>query len=159
MAREAKHTVVANDLAVAKVIKDAKAKIADGKITKQQEWKVVGVPGLSLVVTPSGAASYHVRCMAGSGVRRKQVRRAIGRADGPLAIKFSKARAKAIDLAGAAKGTKDEEQDRTTLRQLFDQFEQNDQERSPRTMSDYREALERDIFDALGDVPVVEITA
>jgi integrase len=159
MAREAKNTVVANDLAVSKIIRDTKAKIDDGKITKQQEWKVVGVPGLSLIVTPSGAASYQVRCMAGTGVRRKQVRRAIGRADGPLAIKFSKARAKAIELAGAAKGIKDEEQDKATLRQLFDQFEEHDIDRSPRTMSDYREALERDIFKELADVPVAEITA
>jgi integrase len=151
MAREAKNTVAANDLAVTKITK--------AKVTKQAEWKVVGVPGLSIIVNPSGVASYQVRCMAGMGARRKQVRRAIGRANGPLAIKFSEARAKALDLAGIAKGTRDEAQDPTTLRQLFDQFEENDRDRSPRTMSDYREALERDVFEELGKVPVVEVTA
>ena len=151
MAREAKNTVAANDLAVAKVIKR--------KVTKQSEWKVLGVPGLSIVVSPTGVASYQVRCMAGTGARRKQVRRAIGHANGPLAIKLSKARADAIALVGAAKGAKDEATDKTTLRQLFDQFVENNQGRSLRTVSDYRGALERDVFDELGHVPVVEITA
>jgi integrase len=151
MAREAKNTVAANDLAVAKVIKR--------KVAKQSEWKVLGVPGLSIVVSPTGVASYQVRCMAGNGARRKQVRRAIGHANGPLAIKLSKARADAIALVGAAKGTKDEATDKTTLRQLFDQFVENNQGRSLRTVSDYRGALERDVFDELGHVPVVEITA
>ena len=151
MAREAKNTVAANDLSVAKIIKR--------KVTKQAEWKVLGVPGLSIVVSPSGVASYQVRCMAGTGARRKQVRRAIGHANGPLAIKLSKARADAIALVGAAKGAKDEAQDKTTLRHLFDQFAENDQGHALRTMSDYRGALERDVFEELGDVPVVEITA
>lgn len=151
MAREAQNVVAANDLAVTKILKS--------KVEKQTEWKVQGVPGLSVIVTPSGRASYQVRCMAGSGVRRKQVRRTIGQAVGPHAIKFGAAKSKALDLTRTAKGAKEETQDQTTLRQLFDQFEANDRARSLRTMSDYREALERDVFDELGKVPVVEITA
>jgi len=151
MAREAQNVVAANDLAVTKILKS--------KVEKQTEWKVHGVPGLSVIVTPSGRASYQVRCMAGSGVRRKQVRRMIGQAVGPHAIKFSAAKSKALDLTRTAKGAKEETQDKTTLRELFDQFEKNDRARSLRTMSDYREALERDVFGELGKVPVVEITA
>ena len=151
MAREYKNTVVANDLAVTKILKT--------KVDKQTEWKVLGVPGLSIIVSPSGRASYQVRCMAGSGVRRKQVRRMVGQAAGPHAIKFSAAKSKALDLTSSAKGAKEATQDKTTLRDLFDQFEENDRERSIRTMSDYREALERDVFGELGKVPVVEITA
>ncbi len=151
MAREAKNTVAANELAVAKIIKT--------KVAQQTEWKVLGVPGLSVIVTPSGAASYYVRCMAGAGVRRKQVRRSIGRANGPLAIKFSVAKGRATDMTRGAAKADDGPKDDTTLRQLFDQFQEHDRDRSPRTMSDYREALERDIFEELGDVPVVEITA
>jgi len=151
MARTAKNTVTANDLAVGKVIKT--------KVDRQTEWRVTGVPGLSIIVNPSGTASYHVRCMSGSGARRKQVRRLIGRANGPLALKLSVAKDRAIDMARAAADGADDTKDNTTLRQLFEQFEENDRDRSLRTMSDYREALERDIFQELGDVPVAEITA
>lgn len=151
MAREAQNTVPANELSI--------EKIAKTKVAKQSEWKVDGVPGLSVLVSPTGVASYQVRCMAGSGVRRKQVRRAIGRANGPLAIKLSEAKAKALDLTRTAAGVQVEKTDGTTLRQLFEQFESNDRERSARTMSDYREALERDVFGALGDVPISEITS
>lgn len=151
MAREAKNTVPANALAVAKILKS--------KVEKQTEWKVLGVPGLSVIVSPGGAASYQVRCMAGVGVRRKQVRRTIGQATGPLAIDFNKAKNDALDTTRVAKGAKPENLDKTTLRKLFDQFEANSSDQSPRTMSDYREALERDIFKGLGDVPLVEITA
>jgi integrase len=151
MARDYKNTVAANDLAVTKILKS--------KVDKQTEWKVLGVPGLSIIVSPSGRASYQVRCMAGSGVRRKQVRRMVGQAVGPHAIKFSAAKAKALDLTRTAKGVKEEAQDSTTLQELFAQFEANDRERSVRTMSDYREALTRDVFPELGKVPLVEITA
>jgi len=162
MGREAQNAVAANDLAVTKILKT--------KVEKQTEWKVLGVPGLSVIVTPSGRASYQVRCMAGAGARRKQVRRTIGQATGPHAIKFSAAKTKALDLTKIARGDKEEAQDKTTLRQLFDQFEQNDRDRAERTKSDYREALAREypsakgvpavgVFRDLGDVPVAEITS
>ena len=156
MPREAKNTIAANDLAIAKRLKPAK----DGTPPAAGEWKVVGVPGLSLVISQSGSASYHVRFYAGSGARRKQVRQAIGRANGPTTIKLADAKAKAIKIASDGPiGYGDDGSPQTTLRQLFSQFEENDKDRAPRTMSDYREALERDIFKMLGNVPVGEITA
>lgn len=152
MPRIAKLIISANDLAVSKKIKT--------EVTEQQEWKIEGVPGLSLVKKPSGVATYYVRFMAGSGARRKSIREAIGRANGPTAIKFTEARAKAINIAANGAGARGDDGEKAmTLRQLFDLFEQNDQDRAPRTMADYREHLERDIFKALGDVPVAEITA
>jgi len=135
------------------------ANILKRKVERQTEWKVSDVPGLSIVVTPSGLASYYVRCTAGIGARHKQVRRMIGHATGKLAIEFSEAKAKALMLVVTAKGFKEEAQDKTTLRELFKQFEDHDRDRSARTVSDYREALERDVFEELGHVPVVEITA
>ena len=135
----------------------ARAKTATGK---QGEWKIDGVPGMSLAIKPSGVAIYYVRFMAGQGARRKQFRQALGRANGPTAIKFAVARENALKAArdgAAAHGDDGEKQ--ITLKQLFAQFEENDKKRSPRTMGDYRDALERDIFKTLGDVPVAEITA
>ena len=127
---------------------------------KQREWKIDGVPGMSLAIKPSGVAIYYVRFMAGQGARRKQFRQALGRANGPTALKFAVAREKALKAAreGAAAYADDAEK-QTTLKELFAQFEENDKKRSPRTMADYRDALERDIFKTLGDVPVAEITA
>ena len=135
MPREAVNAVAANDLAIEKRLKLGK----DGLPLEIGEWKVVGVPGLSLVMKPSGVATYFVRFMAGAGARRKQVRQAIGRANGPTAIKLSKAKAQAISIATDGAPA-------TTLRQLFDQFEENDQDRAARTMGDYCEALERDVL-------------
>lgn len=169
MPREAKLTVAANDLAVAKAIKT--------EVDSQQEWKVEGVPGLSLVKKPSGVATYYVRFMVGAGAKRKSVREALGRANGPESIKLSDARKKAANRrVSGAEGREDDGSPKITLRQLFDQFEENNRDRAPRTMSDYREHLERDIFgpvksDAeeavarrvkskvrLGDLPVAEVT-
>jgi integrase len=162
MPRKATRIVSANDLAIAKVAKTP--------VEVQTEWKVDQVQGLSLVMKPArvdergnkepGVATYYARVMAGEGARRKQVRQAIGRANGPRAIKLSEAKKLVRDIlqngptlhGGAGEGA-------VTLRQLFGQFEQNDKKRAPRTMADYRDALERDIFKTLGDVPVSEITA
>ena len=84
MPASTKNSVAANDLAV--------TKIARSKPTTQREWKIEGVPGLSIVVKPSGVATYYVRFQAGTGARRGNVRRAIGRASGPLAIKLAEQR-------------------------------------------------------------------
>jgi integrase len=102
--------------------------------------------------------------MAGKGARRKSVRRAIGpandREDGHKAIKLSEAKAKALELfTGGTAHFDDDGGPSTTLRQLFEQFEENDKSRAPRTVADYRDALERDIFEGLGHVPLGEITA
>jgi integrase len=154
--REAVKTVAANDLAIEKRLKLGKDKTP----LEAGEWKVVGVPGLSLLMKPTGVATYFVRFMAGTGARRKQVREALGRANGPTSIRLSDAKEKAINIArdGASRFDSDGAPT-TTLRQLFEQFAENDRDRAPRTMNDYREALQRDVFKSLGDVPVAEITA
>src|SRR5690349_14507849 len=128
MPREASKTVVANDLAIEKRLKLGKDKAP----LETGEWKVVGVPGLSLLMKPSGVATYFVRFMAGTGARRKQVRQALGRANGPTAIKLSDARERAINVArdGASRFDSDGAPT-TTLRQLFDQFAENDRDRAP----------------------------
>ena len=161
MPREVKNAVKPKDTAIVALIKRelAKREQAGADDARQQEWKVEGVPGLSLALKTSGVAIFYVRFMAGKGARRKQVRQALGHANGPTGIKLSDAKEKAINIArdGAARFENDGAP-ATTLRQLFDQFEANDRDRAARTMGDYREALERDIFKVLGDVPVVEIT-
>ena len=48
MPREAKLIVAANDLAIGKVLRLGK----DGSPPDAGEWKVIGVPGLSLVIEP-----------------------------------------------------------------------------------------------------------
>ena len=88
-----------------------------------------------------------------------QVRQVIGRASGATAIKLAAAKARALEVASDGPTGGDDAEPRQTLRQLFAQFEANDRDRAPRTMLDYREALERDVFKKLGDVPVDEITA
>lgn len=156
MPAKAKNTIPANDLSVKKVL----ATESD----RQIEWKIVGVPGLSLVKMPSGSATYFVRFMAGKGARRKSVRQALGPAndwaDGRKAMKLSDAKAQAIALSASGKSAKeDDSSSKIPLQVLFAQFEANDKDRAPRTMADYREALERDVFGELGKVPVGEITA
>src|SRR5262245_52402576 len=125
MPREVKNKVAASDTAVVALIKRelAKREKAGGSAAKQQEWKVEGVPGLSLALKPSGVAIYYVRFMAGHGARRKQIRQAIGQANGPTAIGLPKARTQAIKIASEGPtGFGDDGSPKVTLRQLFDQF-------------------------------------
>jgi hypothetical protein len=69
------------------LVKSAKAKPAlvvgkaTGKPTKKlvtTEYKIDGIPGLALVVQPSGRGTYFVRYQIGSGPTRKQLRVKIG---------------------------------------------------------------------------------
>lgn len=169
MPRKAQNTVVANVEAIAALLKretEKRAKAKTDDTTKQKEWKIAGVPGLSLALKPSGVAIYYVRFMAGGGARRKQMRKALGRANGATAIKLADAKAEALGIA--RDGAKDYGNDREpglTLRVLFDKFEafdqspKNDKSRAASTLSAYRAAFERDVFKSLGNVPVDEITA
>lgn len=180
MARKAANTVPAQERSIEAVIKKEIERQTKAGERKQTEWKVEGVPGLSVVLSKSGDASYHLRFMAGSGARRKQVRQAIGRARGDKSIGFGAARSKALAVATdgpSALGIEETTAEaRVTLRALFEQFEQwnqrpnNDDAISPRTLADYHDQLERDVFTneekknkkdnilRLGDVPVGEIT-
>ena len=171
MPRDAKNTVAANVEAIAALLKreiDGRAKgktKGDARIV-QREWKISGVPGLSLALKPSGVAIYYARFMAGEGVRRKQVRKALGQANGPTAIKLAEAKDKALRVAkdGPQAYDKDAEPN-ITLRALFEKFEafsespKNDRCLAPHTISNYRAAFERDVFKSMGDVPVEQISA
>ena len=164
MPRIAKNTVTANAEAITALIKRETAK--RGATARQQEWKVLGVPGLSLALKPSGVAIYYMRFMAGHGARRRQVRKAIGQANGATAIKLADAKAAALRVA--RDGPQDYANDGEpgiTLTALFEKFEafersaKHDRRRTESTMSAYRAAFEKDVFGELGSVPVAEITA
>jgi integrase len=168
MPRKAQNKIAAQERAIEAALKKGLAAQGEaGDKKKQIEWKVDGVPGLSLVLMKSGEASFHVRFVAGEGVRRKQQRKAIGRADGPSAIGLVKARSIALAVAKdgpAVLGIDTSSGDlKATLKKVFDQFEAWNQKPgngdaiSPRTLSDYHDQFERDVFPTLGDVPVAEI--
>ena len=167
MAGKAKRLLPFNDQAVSKV--------ARTKVDRQTEWKIAGAPGLSLVVKPSGIATFFVRYQVGKGTDRTLRRQAIGRAkddEQHARITLHDARTKAlaftsdVALGGdpIAKAQSDEAEAKArknalTFRQLFEERVSKDDKRSERTMGDYRAVLEADVFDELGDLPAHEITA
>ncbi|MGE0056010.1 MAG: tyrosine-type recombinase/integrase [Hyphomicrobium sp.] len=168
MAREATNTVKAQDRSIDATLKRELEKRELGGAKRQCEWAVEGVPGLRLVLMKSGEASYHIRFMAGQGARRKQHRKSLGRANGPGAIGLAKARSIALAVAKdgpAALGIDAANGDEAaTLERVFDQFEAwnskpgNGDAIAPRTLADYRDQLERDVFPTLGRVPIGELT-
>jgi|SoiMethySBSTD1v2_1073268.scaffolds.fasta_scaffold350284_1 integrase len=168
MAGKAQNTVRFNDQLV--------AKIARTKVARQTEWKVEGVRGLSLVVKPTGTATFYVRYQVGSndsqlGTKRVERRTAIGQYD-PRVFSLHAARTAAETLMASVATGGDpvaEEKakaaeakakaDALTLRQLFDERCAKDARRAERTLADYRLALEADVFPILGDVAANEIDA
>lgn len=168
MPRQAERAVPAQDRSIAAALKKELLRQVEADERRQIEWKVEGAPGLTLVLMKSGEASYHLRFMAGEGVRRKQHRKSIGRANGPASIGIAKARSQAFALAkdgpsvlGIEKASGNKQ---VTLRDLFNQFSDwnqrpgNGDAISARTLADYSEQLERDVFSSLGNVPLDEIT-
>lgn len=167
MAGKTKRLLPFNDQAIAKV--------ARTKVDRQAEWKIAGAPGLSLVVKPSGVATFFVRYQVGKGADRTLRRQAIGRAkddEQQARITLHAARTKALAVTSAvalggdpiAKAQSDEAEAKArksalTFRQLFEERVSKDDKRSERTMEDYRAVLEADVFDKLGHLPAHEITA
>lgn len=140
-----------------KVIRAAKA--IGGKPT---EYRVKGSRGLVLIVQSSGKASwfcfYHVR----QGSKRKLRKYWIGSRDvTPLreareeAARVMRAAEKGQDPVGEAEARRGS----LTLRNLFEQRLELDQDTSTRTLEDYRKELELDVFPRIGDVPAVELTS
>src|SRR5262245_14428973 len=159
MPAKVKNAVAANAEAIPSLIRKTDKAEPDARL----EWKVTGVPGLSLVRTANGVWSWSLRFMAGTGARRKSVRRAIGPASGPVAKSLADAKAEALNVAAnGPAGFGDDGEAKQTLRELFDAFEQFNQNspkgRSPRTLRNYRYYLEKDIFPTLGHVPVNALT-
>ncbi len=153
-ASRSRQTVKANDLAV--------AKIARTKLDKQAEWYVEGERGLSIVVKPSGVATYYVRYQLGKGGRRKQVRHALGRA-AEGGMKLADARTKARSFMSEVATGLDPVAEQAardaslTLRQLFEERCKFDTDTAPRTLDDYKMALTKDVLPDLGDRPATEI--
>jgi integrase len=153
-------TAKANDLVI--------AKLAKTKVTKQTEWCIEGERGLSLVVKPplpgksSGIATYFVRYQLGKGRDRQQVRLAIGRA-GEGGMPLAKARERAKELMTKVESGIDPVAEQRaigaemTLRQLFEERFAKDEDTAARTLQDYKDILEKDVFATLGDRPANHI--
>jgi integrase len=154
MTGKAKNVVPFNDKAV--------ARIARQQSSKQVEWKIEGVPGLSLAVKPSGTATYYVRYQSGTGTARRQRREAIGK---HRLISLHEARKRALAIMSkVAEGCDPaadaaSARDALTLRALFEERVGKDARTAPRTLDDYRLVLETHVFDALGKRPAGAITA
>lgn len=168
MPRQADNVIPGQDRSIEAALRKEVAEQTSSGLRRQVEWKIDGTPGLRLVLMKSGEASYHLRFMAGEGVRRKQQRKSIGRANGPSAIGFAKARSVALALAKDGPGALGIDQStgnkQLTLADLFQKFEEwnkrpgNGDAISPRTLADYGEQLTRDVFKSLGSVPIDEIS-
>ena len=162
-----------NKEAVAKFVRDVlaaheriKAGKQDGRIT-QEERTIDGVRGLSVVVKPSGVATYLVRYQIGKGKGRKKRCQAIGRW-GPGGVSLHDARTKALAaMTEVSKGGDPiaTERERAnakaelTLRELFAERVEKDTRRAERTLADYGLALEADVFPDLGDLPANDVDA
>jgi integrase len=158
MTGKARNSVAYNDLAVSKK--------ARAQVGKQIEWQIETVPGLSLVVKPSGVATFYVRYHVGQGSKIKHRRKALGQyGDKPHQMSLSDARDAALEIRGAVRKGSDPVREATvsssslTLRQLFDERVKKDGKRAQRTLDDYKLALEADVFPDLGDLPASEIDA
>jgi integrase len=152
------------------VVKAAKAKAAlvldkaTGERVERRvttEYKIDGVPGLALVVQPSGRGTYFVRYQIGSGATRKQLRVRIG--DRKL-IDLKDAKSEALSLmAGVSKGQDPAFEKATkfsniSLSDLVEQFEQIEDRLAPQTRADYVYALQLDILPTLGVLAADQIT-
>src|SRR5204862_1146082 len=133
----------------------------------QQERQIEGVRGLSVVVKPSGLATFLVRYQVGSGNERLKRCQAIGRwGAGGLSLHDARTKALAV-MAEVAKGSDPIAAKREranakaalTLRQLFAERVEKDGRRAERTLNDYGLALEADVCPELGDLSANEIDA
>jgi integrase len=158
MSRSPVNVLKANDQAIAKV--------ARTKVDKQAEFKIEGVPGLTLIITPGGAATFYYRYQVGKGSARKFRRAALGKygQGGHGGLGIAAARQKALELATETEGGTDVVAEtkaaaaKMTLRQLFELRREKDDVTAPRTLDDYAEVLARHVWKALGDKPADEIT-
>lgn len=152
MARTSGQSIKYNELAV--------AKIAKTKIDRQAEFTIEGVPGLMLIVRPTGVASWLVQYQVGKGPSRKRVRTTIGKFG---KMKLADAREQAMEIVRQASTGVDAVADARnrnqalTLRGLFEARFAGDKDTAERTLEDYRAVLERDVFPELGNFPANEI--
>jgi integrase len=129
---------------------------------KQTEYRIDGVRGLVLVVTPEGTGTFFFRYVIPQGKKRKFRSEKIGRRD---AVSLTDARDRADELRRAVGGGADpasETQAKRTavsFRELFEERLAKDSARAKSTLENYRIALEADVFDELGDLPADQISA
>ena len=135
--------------------KIAVCKSVDGKPT---EYRIEGSRGLTLLVQPSGVATYYLTYAAGSARRRLK----LGRRD---TMSLAQARIAAMEtLTTVSKGSDpvadaNASRQAMTVSQLIEAFLAAQDGPARSTREAYRVALARDIDPVLGAVPVVEVTA
>lgn len=136
----------------------SKASVRDGRNT---EWRIHGVKGLVLVVTPAGAATYFVRYQTKVGKRRKFRRVKIGSRD---ATPLADARKRAMEIMRGAEAGQDpaaEKSERsraTTFRELCELRFNQDSRITESTRRVYRDTLQVIAMPAFGDYPARDIT-
>ena len=136
-----------------------KARSIDGK---QTEYRIDGMRGLVLVVTPEGTGTFFFRYVIPQGKNRKFRSEKIGRRD---AVSLTDARDRADELRRAVGGGADPVADSqakrvaVSFRELFEERLAKDSARAKSTLENYRIALEADVFEELGDLPADQITA
>jgi integrase len=135
-----------------------KAGPRDGKLT---EWKIATVPGLTLVVQPTGVATYFVRYQVRQGTKRVFRRAKLG--DRKL-VSLSDARTRALDIMREVEAGQDPvavakaSSTSLTFKQLAEDRLASDVEIGPRTRDEYAYALQRDVYPVIGDVPATNVT-
>ena len=134
---------------------------------KQTEYRIDGVRGLILVVTPEGTGTYFFRYTITKGTKRKFRSEKIGRRDA-VSLMDARTRAEELRLAvgGGADPVAEGDAKRTaiTFRALFEERLKKDDARAKATLENYRIALNAEygnssILNELGDLPADAITA
>ena len=164
MAIKAINVLPYNDASVASACVDE-----DGK---PKEFKIEGVPGLTLIVAKSGTGTFYCRYQVGKGDDKKYRREKIGRR-GLLKLKDAKAKATSLmtevalgvdpvarneaDAKAAVESAK-AKANALTLKQLFDLRVAAAGSEPGRTLEDYDQVLKKHVYTKLGDVPANDIT-
>jgi integrase len=152
MAGTARHELPFNRQAV------DKAGPRGGKLT---EWKIATVPGLTLVVQPTGVSTYFVRYQVWHGTKR--VFRRVKLGDRKL-VTLSEARTRATDIMRKVEAGEDPvsvaktSSAALTFRQIAEDRLAGDVAISTRTRNEYSAMLRHDVFPAIGDVPAGEVS-
>jgi hypothetical protein len=147
-----------NVKAIKAAIKTAAAE-AEGK---PREFRVKGSRNLVLIVQPSGKASWYCFYFIRQGTKRRLRKWWIGTHEHtPLADARQAAGEvmRKVEAGGDPVGEAEARRGALTLRELFKQRHELDQDTAARTLDDYSKALELDVYSRIGDVPCVELTS
>ena len=131
------------------------------KASRRTEWRIEGVHGLVLDVTPHGTATYRFVYHARSGKARKLRKMKIGRRD---AITLQQARNKADQLRAIVEAGGDPVREQAarekaqTFEELAEQRLKHDPNIAESTRDTYRTILSADVYPEIGDIPASEVT-